>query len=71
VTALKGSTSAAGQWSDNIASRTITTNFPSATAPLAYLNEIWTITDSYTDSVAAKSTDTVNHTTNILQLKKQ
>lgn len=72
VTASKNaSVAATGQWSDNIANRTITTNFPSATAPLAYLNETWTITDSYTDSVSAKSTDTVNHTTNILQLKKQ
>jgi hypothetical protein len=51
--------------------RTITANFPGAGAPLVYLNEVWTIKDSYTDSVSAKCTDTVNHTTNILQLKKQ
>ena len=71
VTGTKGTTSASGQWSDNIVNRTITTNFPGATAPLVYLNEVWTITDSYTDSVAARSKDTINHTTNILQLKKQ
>ena len=71
VTGTKGNVSASGQWSDNIVNRTITTNFPGATAPLVYLNEVWTITDSYTDSVAAKSQDTVIHTTNILQLKKQ
>jgi hypothetical protein len=63
--------SASGQWTDNITARTITANFPGATAPLVYLNETWMITDSYTDSVSAKAVDPVNHTTNILQLKKQ
>jgi hypothetical protein len=71
VTGTDGNVSATGQWTDNIGARTITANFPGATAPLVYLNEIWTITDSYTDSVSARSVDTVNHTTNILQLKKQ
>jgi hypothetical protein len=71
VTGTKGNVSVAGQWSDNIIARTITANFPGAGAPLVNLNETWKITDSYTDSVAAKCTDTVNHTTNILQLKKQ
>src|SRR5579872_5219985 len=71
VTGTKGTASASGQWSDNIVLRTITTNFPGAGAPLVNLNETWTITDSYTDSVSAKSVDTVNHTTNFLQLKKQ
>ena len=71
VTGTKGNVSATGQWSDNIVNRTITTNFPGATAPLMYLNEVWIIKDSYTDSVSANSKDTVNHTTNILQLKKQ
>ena len=71
VTGTKGNVSTSGQWSDNIVARTITANFPGAGVPLVYLNEIWTITDSYTDSVAAKCTDTVNHTTNVLQLKKQ
>lgn len=71
VTGTKGNVSATGQWSDNIIARTITTNFPGAVAPIVYLNETWIIKDSYTDSVSAKCTDTVNHTTNILQLKKQ
>ena len=71
VTGAIGNTSVTGQWSDNINTRTITANFPGATTPLVYLNETWTITDGYTDSVSAKSVDTVNHTTNILQLKKQ
>jgi hypothetical protein len=71
VTATNGSVSAAGQWSDNIVARTMTTVFPGASAPLADLNESWKITDSYPDSVAAKSTDTVRNTSNILQLKKK
>jgi hypothetical protein len=71
VAATKGNVSVTGQWSDNIVARTITANFPGAGAPLVNLNETWKITDSYTDSVAAKCTDTINHTTNILQLKKQ
>jgi hypothetical protein len=71
VTGTDGNVSVSGQWTDNINARTITANFPGATAPLVYLNETWTITDSYTDSVSARSVDTVNHTTNILQLKKQ
>jgi hypothetical protein len=69
--ATNGTLSAAGQWSDNIAALTITTDFPGASIPLVNLNETWKITDSYADSVAAKSTDTVRHTSNILQLKKQ
>jgi hypothetical protein len=71
VTGTRSNVSTAGQWSDNIVTRTITSNFPNAGVPLVYLNETWIITDSYTDSVAAKCTDTVNHTNNILQLKKQ
>lgn len=71
VTGTKGNVSVAGQWSDDIVARTITSNFPGAGAPLVYLNETWIIKDSYTDSVAARCTDTVNHTTNFLQLKKQ
>jgi hypothetical protein len=71
VTGTRSNVSTTGQWSDNIVARTITSNFPGAVAPLVYLNETWIVTDSYTDSVAAKCTDTVNHTNNILQLKKQ
>ena len=71
VTGTNGNVSVPGQWSDNIVARTITTSFPTATAPVIYLNETWTITDSYTDSVSARCVDTVNHTTNLLQLKNQ
>ncbi len=70
VTGTKGNTSVQGQWSVNIANRTIASNFPGAVDPLVLLNETWTIKDSYTDSVSAWSIDTVLKTTNILQLKK-
>ena len=71
VTGTRNDSSVQGEWSVNISAKTITANFPGAGDPLDKLNETWLITDSYTDSVAAKSTDTVNHTSNILQLKKQ
>ena len=73
VTGTLGTASTSGTWSDNILARTITTNFPGAGAPLVNLNQTWTITDSYTDSVSAKAFDTVgvNQSSNFLQLKKQ
>jgi hypothetical protein len=71
VTSIYNSDSVQGDWAVNIAARTITADFPGAGAPLVNLNETWLITDSYTDSVSAKSTDTIRHTSNILQLKKQ
>src|ERR1700761_8550405 len=55
-----------GQWLDNLTNLTITADFRNAGMPLDLLNETWKITDSYTDSVAAKCPDPVNHTTNIL-----
>jgi hypothetical protein len=60
-----------GEWAVNVSARTITSDFPGAAYPLNQLNETWYVTDSYTDSVSATSSDTVNHTSNILQLKKQ
>jgi hypothetical protein len=71
VTATKDNVPTKGIWSVDIGSQSITTNFPVAGDTLKLLNETWKITDSYTDSVAAQSTDTVDHTFNILQLKKQ
>ena len=71
VTGKKGNVSAAGQWTANVANRTIFANFPGAGDPLVLLNATWTIKDSYTDSVSARMNDTINHTFNILQLKKQ
>jgi hypothetical protein len=71
VTGTKDSVAVVGGWSTNIAARAITTNFPTAVAPVKYLNETWKITDSYTDSVVANSKDTINNTSNILHLRKQ
>jgi hypothetical protein len=71
VTAIINGDSTQGEWAVNISAKTITSDFPAAGYPLNLLNETWLITDSYTDSVSATSTDTVNHTSNILQLKKQ
>lgn len=71
VTGILNNDSVQGEWAVNVSARTITSDFPGAGYPLNQLNETWLITDSYTDSVSASSTDTVNHTSNLLQLKKQ
>ena len=71
VTAIYNSDSVQGDWAVDISSLTITADFAGATVPLVNLNETWLITDSYSDSVSATSTDTIRHTSNILQLKKQ
>jgi hypothetical protein len=57
-----------GTWSADISTKSITSSFPSATYPITMLNYTWTITDSYTDSVAAKTT--VDTSYNILNLHK-
>lgn len=71
VTGTRDSISVAGSWNVDIPSRSIIANFPNAAAPVNKLNATWRITDSYTDSVVAKNTDTVSLITNILHLKKQ
>jgi hypothetical protein len=71
VTGIINGDSTEGEWLVNISAKTITSDFPGGGYPLNQLNETWLITDSYTDSVSASSTDTINHTSNILQLKKQ
>ena len=57
-----------GTWTASVSDKTITSNFPSAPYPLNKLNYTWIITDSYTDSVAAKTV--VGSSTNILNLHK-
>src|ERR1700722_18498230 len=69
-TGIMNGDSVQGEWLVNVNARTITSDFPGAGYPLSQLNETWYVSDSYTDSVSATSTDTVNHTSNILQLKK-
>src|SRR6202012_3661763 len=58
VVGTKDSVSTSGTWAADIGSKTITANFPGAGAPLKNLNELWHITDSYTNLVKASSTDT-------------
>ena len=57
-----------GTWSVDVGSKSITSNFPTATYPITLLNHTWTVTDSYTDSVAAKTA--VDSSFNILNLHK-
>ncbi|HET7003135.1 MAG TPA: hypothetical protein VFI33_17545 [Puia sp.] len=57
-----------GTWSADVSKKSITSNFPTATYPITLLNHTWTITDSYTDSVAAKTA--LDSSFNILNLHK-
>jgi hypothetical protein len=57
-----------GTWAVDISKKSITSNFPSASYPITQLNHTWIITDSYTDSVAAKTA--VDSSFNILNLHK-
>jgi hypothetical protein len=57
-----------GTWTADVSNKTITSNFPAAAYPISMLNYVWTITDSYTDSVAAKTP--VNSSFNVLNLRK-
>jgi hypothetical protein len=57
-----------GTWTADVGHKTITSNFPSAGFPISMLNHTWTITDSYTDSVAAKTS--VDSSVNILNIRK-
>jgi hypothetical protein len=57
-----------GTWSVDIGNKSITSTFATATYPITLLNHTWTITDSYTDSVAAKTP--VDSSFNILNLHK-
>jgi hypothetical protein len=57
-----------GTWSADVSKKSITSNFPTASYPITLLNHTWTITDSYTDSVAAKTP--VDSSFNILNLHK-
>jgi hypothetical protein len=58
----------AGTWSADVSTKSITSNFPSAPYPLSMLNYTWKVTDSYPDSVAAKTA--VDSATNYLYLHK-
>lgn len=68
VFGVHGSQQTIGTWVGDVSKKTITSDFPSATDPLNLLNHTWVITDSYTDSVAAKTV--VDSSFNILNLHK-
>ena len=71
VTGSKDGLSQKGLWVPDVGARTVSASFLTAGPPVNLLNETWKITDSYTDRLVANSKDTVNNTSNILQLRKQ
>jgi len=70
VDAIMGTTTRSkGTWNGNISNYTITANFPAAAGDtLRRLNYVWTLTDSYTNYVEAKTAN--GSGTNYLHLQK-
>lgn len=69
VEGIKTAGTTPGTWAGDANARTITSNFPSASAPLARLNGVWQITDNSWDYVHASLT--VSGVTNKLKLHKK
>ncbi len=69
VAGIKGTLSVNGTWAGDITTRTITSDFPGTADPLDKLNTVWTVKDSYDDSVSAIGS--INGSSNKLELKKQ
>jgi hypothetical protein len=68
VLSMKSNVQTNGTWTADVDKRSITSNFPSASFPINLLNFTWTVTDSYSDSVAARTP--VENSYNILNLHK-
>ena len=68
VMSMKSNVQTNGTWTADVDKRSITSNFPSASFPINLLNFTWTVTDSYSDSVAARTP--VENAYNILNLHK-
>jgi hypothetical protein len=68
VDGMHDEASTTGTWTGDVAARTIRSDFPDAGAPLDKLNYTWTVTDSYKDSVSARTT--VDSAYNYLELHK-
>ncbi|HEV3252587.1 MAG TPA: hypothetical protein VGZ71_16620 [Puia sp.] len=68
VMGINGSTVVNGTWAGDLNKRTITSDFPTAGTPIDKLNAVWTITDSYVDSVSANTI--INSQTDYLSMKK-
>lgn len=69
VTGTRSGLVSTGTWAGNAADFSITSNFPTAGAPLQKLNGYWKITDSYWDYVEAEMIITGGK--NILHLRKK
>ena len=68
VDGILGAQVTAGTWVGDVNARTIESDFPNAADPLKELNYTWQVTDSYTDSVSARTV--VDSAYNYLQLHK-
>jgi hypothetical protein len=68
VMGINGAAVVNGTWAGDLNKRTITSDFPTAGTPIDKLNAVWTITDSYVDSVSANTI--INSQTNYLSMKK-
>ena len=69
VDGIKNTTTQQGTWAADVSALTITSNFPSAVAPLQKLNAVWKLTDSYPDLVVAQTV--VGADTHYLKLRKK
>ncbi len=69
VTGTISGNSTAGTWSGSSSTASITSNFPTSTAPLVKMNGVWKITDSYWDYVEAETTAATGK--NVLRLRKK
>lgn len=69
VTGTRSGIVSNGTWNGDAANYSITSNFPTAGAPLQKLNGSWKITDSYWDYVEAEMTVATGK--NILHLRKK
>jgi len=68
VDGVIGAQTTAGTWSADVNARTIQSDFPNAADPLKKLNYTWKVTDSYSDSVSARTL--VDSVYNFLELHK-
>ena len=68
VDGILGGQTTPGTWKADVSSRTIQSEFLNAGDPLKRLNYTWKVTDSYTDSVSARTV--VDSSTNFLELHK-
>jgi hypothetical protein len=55
VNGINGGQTTAGTWAGDVNARTIQSEFPAAGDPLKKLNYTWKVTDSYADSVSART----------------